>query len=76
MRLHRLAGPLEYIRGGGVIGRKVSFARNNVVQRRQRRDLLCLIETPAGLAEVVGGLGRHRSIPSRRKSCMKAVRSR
>src|SRR5271169_6182012 len=76
MRLRRLAGALEDVRLGGVIGPKVCLARDDVVKRHQCRDLLGLVETLTGLAEIVGGLGLHRSIPSCRRSCMNPVRSR
>src|ERR1700733_11817536 len=76
MRLRGLAGVLEYVRCRGMIGREVRFARNDVVERHQRRNLLCFVETLAGLAEIVGGLGLQRSIPSCRRSCINPVRSR
>ena len=76
MRLRCLAGAFKQVRLGRVIGRKICLARDDMVKRCRCGNLLGVIETLAGLAEIIGGLGLHRSIPSRRNSCMNPVRSR
>lgn len=53
----------------------VAFTGCNMRQR-QGSDLLGVGERGAGLRQIVGSLGLHRSRPSLRNSCMKPVRSR
>jgi hypothetical protein len=43
------------------------------MRRQPGSDLPLLVETWASLAEIIGRLGPHKSIPSCRSSCMNAV---
>ena len=75
MRFHGIAGLLENVCFGGVKSGKVRLPRRNLEQR-QPRNLLGSVKTFSRFGETVGGFRFHRSRPSLRRSCMKAVRAR